>query len=180
MRGVDYGRSKVLLRPSLTCTGLAARRRGLTAHDLPATERFSLARSVMPDIWPGWNLTPSSERVGDVIERSWTTTQRGQIATQRGGRHFALLWDHGHLHRTRRLDVSAGPGGEANHRRAGLASGTTSAQMSSHAMSTPAPSAPPPRGGLTTDSPTPTRRQRSCSIFSNERHWTEPTKCRCG
>ena len=47
---------------------LVARRRGLTAHDLPATERWSLARSVMPDIWPGWNLTPNSGRVGDVLE----------------------------------------------------------------------------------------------------------------
>jgi GrpB-like predicted nucleotidyltransferase (UPF0157 family) len=46
---------------------LAARQRGLTAHDLPATERHALARSVMPDIWPDWTTTSGSERVGDVI-----------------------------------------------------------------------------------------------------------------
>jgi len=53
---------------------LAARRRGLTADDLQAPERFSLARAVMPDIWPGWDLTASSERVGDVIE-AFTTEE---------------------------------------------------------------------------------------------------------
>ena len=46
---------------------LAARRRGLRADALPAAERHALARSVMPDIWPHWNVTPGSERVGDVI-----------------------------------------------------------------------------------------------------------------
>lgn len=46
---------------------LAARRRGLKVDDLPAAERHALARSVMSDIWPGWNVTPGSERVGDVI-----------------------------------------------------------------------------------------------------------------
>lgn len=47
---------------------LAARRRGLSAHDLPAAERHALALSVMPDVWPGWDVTSGSERVGDVIE----------------------------------------------------------------------------------------------------------------
>jgi len=47
---------------------LAARRRGLTACDLPTAERYALARSVMPDIWPDWDVTPGSERVGDVIK----------------------------------------------------------------------------------------------------------------
>lgn len=46
---------------------LVARRRGLAAGDLPAAERHALARSVMPDVWPGWSVTPGSERVGDVI-----------------------------------------------------------------------------------------------------------------
>jgi GrpB-like predicted nucleotidyltransferase (UPF0157 family) len=46
---------------------LAARQRGLTADDLPATERYALARSVMPDIWPDWATTSGSERVGDLI-----------------------------------------------------------------------------------------------------------------
>jgi len=32
---------------------LAARDRGLAAHQLPLTERVSLARSIMPDVWPG-------------------------------------------------------------------------------------------------------------------------------
>ena len=47
---------------------LAARPRGLAAHELPLTERVSLARSVMPDVWPGWTMTQGSERSGDVIE----------------------------------------------------------------------------------------------------------------
>lgn len=47
---------------------LAARARGQTARDLSAAERVELARSVMPDVWPGWEVTTGSERVGDVIE----------------------------------------------------------------------------------------------------------------
>lgn len=47
---------------------LVARPRGLAAHQLPLNERVSLARSVMPDVWPGWSVTKGSERLGDVIE----------------------------------------------------------------------------------------------------------------
>lgn len=47
---------------------LVARERGLAAHQLPPDERVSLARSVMPDVWPGWSVTQGSERPGDVIE----------------------------------------------------------------------------------------------------------------
>lgn len=57
--------------PALTIIDLyelVARRRGLTARDLSAEERSRLARSVMPDIWPGWDVNAGSERVGDAIE----------------------------------------------------------------------------------------------------------------
>ncbi|MDQ3484559.1 MAG: GrpB family protein [Actinomycetota bacterium] len=47
---------------------LAARRRGMAAHELPAEERHALAASVMPAVWPGWEPTSGSERPGDVIE----------------------------------------------------------------------------------------------------------------
>jgi GrpB-like predicted nucleotidyltransferase (UPF0157 family) len=46
---------------------LAARPRGLRAWDLPAGERYTLARSVMPDIWPDFDTTEGSDRIGDVI-----------------------------------------------------------------------------------------------------------------
>jgi GrpB-like predicted nucleotidyltransferase (UPF0157 family) len=46
---------------------LAARGRGLSAGDLACAERHALARLVMPDIWPDWELTSGSQRVGDVI-----------------------------------------------------------------------------------------------------------------
>lgn len=46
---------------------LVARRRGLSARDLPLAERIPLARSVMPQVWPGFTLTTGSERAGDVI-----------------------------------------------------------------------------------------------------------------
>lgn len=47
---------------------LTARDRGLGAHQLPLNERVSLARSVMPDVWPGWTTTEGSERSGDLIK----------------------------------------------------------------------------------------------------------------
>ena len=47
---------------------LVAGPRGLAPHELPLSERVALARSVMPWVWPGWALTPDSERSGDVIE----------------------------------------------------------------------------------------------------------------
>lgn len=57
--------------PALTIIDLyelVARRQGLTARDLSASERSMLARSVMPDIWPGWDVNADSEREDDVIE----------------------------------------------------------------------------------------------------------------
>lgn len=47
---------------------LAARQRGLTAAALPVAERRALARSVMPDMWPGWQVTDGTDRAGDLIE----------------------------------------------------------------------------------------------------------------
>jgi GrpB-like predicted nucleotidyltransferase (UPF0157 family) len=47
---------------------LVARRRGLAGHALPVAERYELARSVMPVVWPGFETTADSERAGDTIE----------------------------------------------------------------------------------------------------------------
>jgi len=47
---------------------LVARRRGLDAHQLPVDERYELAHSVMPAIWPAFDTTEGSERPGDLIE----------------------------------------------------------------------------------------------------------------
>ena len=70
---------------------LAARRRGLTAHDLPAPERHALARSVMPDIWPDWNVTAGSERIGDVIKVvAYDPTWPDRFAAWRQVLHAAL------------------------------------------------------------------------------------------
>jgi len=41
---------------------LAAAPRGLAAHELPVTERLSLARQAVPHIWPGFSITDGSER----------------------------------------------------------------------------------------------------------------------
>jgi GrpB-like predicted nucleotidyltransferase (UPF0157 family) len=41
---------------------LAAEPRGLEPHELPLNERVALARSVMPIVWPGFELTQGSER----------------------------------------------------------------------------------------------------------------------
>jgi GrpB-like predicted nucleotidyltransferase (UPF0157 family) len=46
---------------------LVARPRGLAAHELPQDERVTLARSVMPVVWPGFETTDGSERSGDPI-----------------------------------------------------------------------------------------------------------------
>jgi GrpB-like predicted nucleotidyltransferase (UPF0157 family) len=46
---------------------LVARERGVEGHDLPRDERVALARSVMPDVWPGFSITEGSERVGEPI-----------------------------------------------------------------------------------------------------------------
>ena len=47
---------------------LAARPRGLSAHDLSLDERRALARELMPDVWPGFATTSGSVRNGDLIE----------------------------------------------------------------------------------------------------------------
>jgi GrpB-like predicted nucleotidyltransferase (UPF0157 family) len=47
---------------------LVAGPRGLAPHELPQSERIALARSVMPLVWPGFAVTPDSERGDDVIE----------------------------------------------------------------------------------------------------------------
>lgn len=46
---------------------LVAAPRGLAAHELPLDERVALARSVISDVWPGFELTAGSERTGDMI-----------------------------------------------------------------------------------------------------------------
>jgi len=46
---------------------LVARQRGLLANELPLAERITLARSVMPQVWPGFATTEGSDRGGDII-----------------------------------------------------------------------------------------------------------------
>jgi GrpB-like predicted nucleotidyltransferase (UPF0157 family) len=46
---------------------LVARPRDLEAWQLPREERYALARSVMPLVWPGFGMTDGSERLGDTI-----------------------------------------------------------------------------------------------------------------
>lgn len=46
---------------------IVAEPRGVRPQELPVQERLSLARAVMPIIWPGFELTEGSERV-DLIE----------------------------------------------------------------------------------------------------------------
>jgi GrpB-like predicted nucleotidyltransferase (UPF0157 family) len=46
---------------------LVATPRGLAPHELPQAERATLARSVMPEVWPGFGVTDDSERFGDTI-----------------------------------------------------------------------------------------------------------------
>jgi GrpB-like predicted nucleotidyltransferase (UPF0157 family) len=41
---------------------LAAAPRGLTAHELPVTDRLRLARQAVPHMWPGFSITDGSER----------------------------------------------------------------------------------------------------------------------
>lgn len=47
---------------------LVAHERGVTAQELPAEDRHALARSVMPEIWPGWQPTSGSDRTGELLE----------------------------------------------------------------------------------------------------------------
>jgi GrpB-like predicted nucleotidyltransferase (UPF0157 family) len=47
---------------------LAAAPRGLAAHELPAAERYSLANQAVPHLWPGFTVTPGTERpVVDLV-----------------------------------------------------------------------------------------------------------------
>ncbi len=46
---------------------LVAGPRGLAAHELPLAERIALSRSVMPDVWPGFEVTADSLRSGELI-----------------------------------------------------------------------------------------------------------------
>jgi GrpB-like predicted nucleotidyltransferase (UPF0157 family) len=65
-----WRRLREIERPRATVIDLyelVARERGVAAHELPLQERVALARSVMPDIWPGFATTQGSERGGDVI-----------------------------------------------------------------------------------------------------------------
>jgi GrpB-like predicted nucleotidyltransferase (UPF0157 family) len=43
---------------------LTAAPRGLAAHELPAAERYALARRAAPHIWPGFSVTADSGRPG--------------------------------------------------------------------------------------------------------------------
>jgi GrpB-like predicted nucleotidyltransferase (UPF0157 family) len=47
---------------------LAAAPRGLAASGLPRDERLSLARSANPVLFPGFGVTPDSERPGEPVE----------------------------------------------------------------------------------------------------------------
>jgi GrpB-like predicted nucleotidyltransferase (UPF0157 family) len=46
---------------------LAAEPFGLQPHELPQAQRLALARSVMPIVWPGWEITDGSERRDPII-----------------------------------------------------------------------------------------------------------------
>lgn len=46
---------------------LAASLRGLAPHDLPRAERYALARSVLPDMWPAFETTAGSDRVDEPV-----------------------------------------------------------------------------------------------------------------
>jgi GrpB-like predicted nucleotidyltransferase (UPF0157 family) len=46
---------------------LAARSRGIAAHEFPRDDRFALSRTVMPTVWPGWEITSGSDRPADLI-----------------------------------------------------------------------------------------------------------------
>jgi GrpB-like predicted nucleotidyltransferase (UPF0157 family) len=46
---------------------LVARARGVAPEQLSLEERIALARSVMPQVWPGLVITQNSERRGDLI-----------------------------------------------------------------------------------------------------------------
>ncbi len=60
---------------------LVGEQRGLQPHELPRAERLELARSVMPDVWPGFTQTPGSERPNEPIQileydAEWTVRYR--------------------------------------------------------------------------------------------------------
>lgn len=62
LRAVEGARATVI-----DLYALVARARGLDAERLPLAERIALARSVMPQVWPGFAITASSERSADPI-----------------------------------------------------------------------------------------------------------------
>ncbi|HEX6488757.1 MAG TPA: GrpB family protein [Candidatus Dormibacteraeota bacterium] len=45
---------------------LVSEPRGLEPHELPVDERFALARSAMPIVWPGFQTTTGTERIDPV------------------------------------------------------------------------------------------------------------------
>jgi GrpB-like predicted nucleotidyltransferase (UPF0157 family) len=58
---------------------LAAEPRGLAAHELPAAERFGLARQAVPHMWPGFSTTDGSDRPAVPLvvvdyDPAWTRT----------------------------------------------------------------------------------------------------------
>ena len=60
---------------------LAAHARGLRATELPAAERYALARTVLPEIWPDFATTEGSDRRGEPItvvdyDQSWPDRYR--------------------------------------------------------------------------------------------------------
>jgi GrpB-like predicted nucleotidyltransferase (UPF0157 family) len=70
---------------------LVARRRRLAGHQLPRAERIQLARSVMPDIWPGFVRTEGSERQDvHVAVVAYDSTWPGRYDRWRGRLNDAL------------------------------------------------------------------------------------------
>jgi GrpB-like predicted nucleotidyltransferase (UPF0157 family) len=55
---------------------IVAHHRGVLPQELPASERLDLARSVMPSIWPGFEITEGSGRRDPIVlseyDPSWT------------------------------------------------------------------------------------------------------------
>jgi GrpB-like predicted nucleotidyltransferase (UPF0157 family)/GNAT superfamily N-acetyltransferase len=62
LRAVKGGRATVI-----DLYRLAAEPRGLDAHELPRDERLRLARSIMPVVWPGFEVTEGSDRDDPIV-----------------------------------------------------------------------------------------------------------------